>query len=67
MRFPQLVRGPEPVADHVPPPLGELLARMLARDPAARPSAAEVVARLEPLVDALPRKLVLSRRGMRMR
>lgn len=67
VRFPQLVRGPQPVGDHVPPPLAGLLERMLDHEPEARPTAAEVVARLEPLVDALPRKLVLSRRGMRMR
>lgn len=67
VRFPQLVRGPQPVAADVPRPLAALLEQMLDPDPAARPTAAEVVARLEPLVDALPRKLVLSRRGMRMR
>ena len=67
VRFPQLVAAPAPVPDHVPRPLAALLAQMLDPEPAARPAAAEVAERLEPLVAALPRRLVLSRRGMRMR
>ncbi|HEV2058670.1 MAG TPA: hypothetical protein VGR11_04880 [Solirubrobacteraceae bacterium] len=61
------MRAPEPIHGRVPPPLAALLERMLDFDPTVRPTAADVVAQLEPLVDTLPRKLVLSRRGMRLR
>ena len=67
VRFPQLVIRPAPAHDRVQPVLADLLDRMLDADRAARPTAAEVIERLEPLVEALPRKLVLSRRGMRAR
>jgi hypothetical protein len=40
---------------------------MLAPAPGDRPTAAEVVAALEPVVAELPRRLVLSRRGWRTR
>jgi serine/threonine protein kinase len=61
-RFPQLVRDPEPLPRRVPRELAELLRAGLARDPAARPTAAELAAGLEPLVAAMPRRLVLGRR-----
>jgi serine/threonine protein kinase len=61
-RFPQLVRDPEPLPRRVPRELAALLRAALARDPAARPTAAEFAAGLEPLVAALPRRLVLGRR-----
>lgn len=67
IRFPQLAADPAPLPPRTPPELAELLAAMLARDPAARPSAAEVVERLEPLAERLPRRLVLSPRGARGR
>jgi len=66
-RFPQLVQGPEPLPAKAPGPLAELLGDMLAHEPARRPTAAEVVQRLEPMVDALPRRMVLTRRGVRGR
>ena len=50
-----------------PPPLAELLRAMLAPQPGDRPTAAEVVAALEPVVAELPRRLVLGRRGWRAR
>jgi serine/threonine protein kinase len=62
-RFPQLVEDPRPLPDWVPAQLSALILEMLARDPANRPSCAEVVERLQPLVAALPRKMTLSRRG----
>lgn len=65
VRFPQLVRRPAPARVHRE--LAALLDEMLDPQAGARPSAADVVARLEPLVEVLPRKLVLSRRGMRAR
>jgi eukaryotic-like serine/threonine-protein kinase len=61
-RFPQLVREAEPLPRRVPPALASLLAAALSRDPSARPTAAELAAGLEPLVAALPRRLVLGRR-----
>ena len=67
VRFPQLVSAPPRVPDQIPQPLATLLGEMLDPDPAARPTAAEAAGRLEPLVETLPRKLVLSRRGMRVR
>jgi eukaryotic-like serine/threonine-protein kinase len=63
VRFPQLREGPLPLPDHLPRALTALVGRMLAREPAARPSAAEVGAELEPFVAALPSKLTFSRRG----
>ena len=67
VRFPQLVSRAAPAADHLPPVLAALLDRMLDPEPAVRPTAGEVVEQLEPLVERLPRRLVLSRRGMRAR
>jgi serine/threonine protein kinase len=66
-RFPQLERDPPPLGRRVPPALGALLLSALSRDPAARPTAAELAAGFEPLVSALPRRLVLGRRGWRRR
>ncbi len=62
-RFPQLVEEPGPLPGHVPEDLRALIAELLDRDPAARPTCGEVVERLEPLVAELPRKMRLSRRG----
>ena len=66
-RFPQLVRGPGALPRRTPAPLAGLLTAMLAREPAERPTAAEVAGALEPVVAELPRRLVLSRRGWRRR
>lgn len=66
-RFPQLVEGPQPLPDPAPAELRDLLGDMLAFEPGNRPTAAEVVGRLEPMVDALPRRMVLTRRGVRGR
>jgi len=67
VRFPQLAGGPAPLPRRTPEPLAELLRNMLAPQPADRPTAAEVVAALEPVVAELPRRLVLGRRGWRAR
>jgi serine/threonine protein kinase len=61
-RFPQLSCDPQPLPRRVPHALTSLLGAALARDPAARPTAAEFAAGLEPLVAALPHRLVLGRR-----
>ena len=60
-RFPQLTRDPEPLPRRVPRPLAALLRSALDRDPAGRPTAAELAHGLEPLVAALPHRLVLGR------
>jgi serine/threonine protein kinase len=67
VRFPQLEQEPSPLPDDAPESLRELIARSLSRRPAERPSAAQLVAELEPLVAGLPRKLVFGRRGTRIR
>jgi eukaryotic-like serine/threonine-protein kinase len=63
LRFPQLYEQPQPLPARVPDELGQLLAEALDADSAGRPTAAQVAARLEPLVAALPRKMNLSKRG----
>jgi serine/threonine protein kinase len=65
VRFPQLTRGPAALPRRTPAALAELLAAMLAFDPADRPTAAEVAGALEPVVSDLPRRLILTRRGWR--
>ncbi len=65
-RFPQLVEEPRPLGDRVRPELAEAVLATLRKDPAHRPSAAELASSLQPLVAALPRKLVLGRRGERL-
>ena len=62
-RFPQLVRGPEPLPGDLPGELAALIGSMLDPDPAARPKAGEVAERLEPLVAELPRKAPFGKRG----
>ena len=65
VRFPQLRTGPVNLPPRTPAVFAELLHAMLDRDAAARPTAAECAIALEPLVDALPRKMVLGKRGAR--
>jgi serine/threonine protein kinase len=65
VRFPQLVAEARRLPDRVPPGLAELIAGCLEKRPQDRISAADLVDGLEPLVGALPRKLVLGRRGAR--
>jgi eukaryotic-like serine/threonine-protein kinase len=62
-RFPQLVEDPKELPSRTPSELEALILEMLDRDPAGRPTCAEVVERLQPLVAELPRKMTLSRRG----
>jgi serine/threonine protein kinase len=66
-RWPQLVDEPRPLPKRVPAALADVLLATLRKDPAERPSAAEVAMGLEPLVAALPRKLAFGRRGVRAR
>jgi eukaryotic-like serine/threonine-protein kinase len=64
VRFPQLVDPPVDLPPSAPRELADLVEAALAFDPAARPTAAELAMGLEPLVAALPRKMVLGRRGI---
>ena len=66
-RFPQLRESPEPLPRNVPEQLAELIADCLHHDAAERPVAAEVAARLEPLVGELPQRPVLGRFRVRTR
>jgi serine/threonine protein kinase len=56
VRFPQLVRGPEPLPRRLPRVLAELLDAAVARRPGDRPAAAELARGLEPVVAELPRR-----------
>ena len=66
-RFPQLQASPPALSGDAPPPLVALVGDCLRRAPERRPSAAEVVERLEPVISALPRKPVLRRMRPRLR
>jgi eukaryotic-like serine/threonine-protein kinase len=66
-RFPQLRGSPEPLPHDLPAPFTELIAECLDPDADARPAAAEIVARLEPLVGGLPKRPVLGRFRVRAR
>jgi serine/threonine protein kinase len=66
-RFPQLDQALEPLPDKLPAELRELIEACLDPSPAARPVAADAVAALELLVDALPRRLTMGRFRVRVR
>jgi serine/threonine protein kinase len=57
VRFPQLVRGPEPLGRRVPAGLAALVRAALDPEPAARPTAAELAAGLEPFAVRRRRRL----------
>lgn len=52
LRYRQLVEEPRPIPDYVPEPVAQEVMRMLARDAAARPTAAEAAHALDALADA---------------
>lgn len=62
-RFPQLREGPGPLPKELPESFRALLGEMLSAEPEGRPSCAEVVERLEPLIDELPKTMRLAKRG----
>lgn len=62
VRFPQLGEEPLPLPGTLPAPLGRLVERMRAHDPADRPAAADVATELEPLVAELPRRITFGKR-----
>jgi eukaryotic-like serine/threonine-protein kinase len=64
-RFPQLVEPVLPWPVRVSPALGEAVLACLRKEPAERPTAAELALALEPEVAALPSKLRLGTRGVR--
>ncbi|MCW3010369.1 MAG: protein kinase [Solirubrobacterales bacterium] len=65
VRFPQLHREPGKLPRGTPPELAQLLAATMHPDPGQRPTAAAVALALEPLVESLPRRMTLGRRGIR--
>ncbi len=65
--YPQLRHEPAPLGKKVPDALGGPILRCLAKDPDARPTAAELHDALEPLMAALPRRPVLSRLKPKLR
>jgi len=62
-RFPQLRAAPAPLPAELNDELRQLVLDLLEPDPRARPSCAEAIERLEPLLAAQPRKLKIRRRG----
>jgi len=62
-RFPQLVDEVRPWPVRVSQGLSAAVLACLRKDPAERPTAAELALSLQPQVAALPRKLLLGRRG----
>jgi serine/threonine protein kinase len=65
-RFPQLVEEPDFLPTGTPEQLAQAILASLRPDPAERPAAAELALALEPLVAALPHRIMLSRRGWQM-
>ena len=65
-RFPQLTEDPRPWPRRVPPALGTVILACLETDPADRPTARELALGLQPLVAAMPSKLLLGRRGAKV-
>jgi serine/threonine protein kinase len=61
VRFPQLEAEPLPFPKDVPPVLADPILACLRTDPEDRPTAAELAGMLEPLVAALPRRILLGR------
>ena len=57
-KWPQLVDDPAPLPRGVPEVVAAPVLACLARDPAARPTAAELADQLQPLVEALPRPVL---------
>jgi serine/threonine protein kinase len=66
-RHPQIKLRPRPLDSRVPGAIADLIDGCLRRDPRERPTARDLNDRLEPLVAALPRRVVLSRLRPRWR
>ena len=65
-RFPQLEDEPRAWPVPIPGTLADAILACLEKDPARRPTAAELAIMLQPLVAELPTKLVLGRRGAKL-
>ena len=61
-RYPQLALEPGPLPDHIPAAVSDLIFDLLDEDPAERPSCAEAVERLEPVIARLPKRMTFSPR-----
>lgn len=66
-RYPQLDQDPAPLPPETPTPLAETVLGCLEKDPAKRPTAAELGMGLQPLVAAARRRRVLGRARPRLR
>ena len=62
-RFPQMQTPPAPLPAELGEDLRQLILDLLEPDPRARPSCAEAIERLEPLLAAQPRKMRIGKRG----
>jgi serine/threonine-protein kinase len=60
-RHPQIKLAPQPLDGRAPGAIADLVDRCLRRDPRERPTARDLNDRLEPLVAALPHRVVLNR------
>ena len=65
--FPQLDAEPNPPPKEIPPRAADLLVACLRKDPAERPSAAEVARGFEPLLEAIPERPRLRRTRPKLR
>ncbi|HKG36037.1 MAG TPA: serine/threonine-protein kinase [Solirubrobacterales bacterium] len=63
-RYRQLIDEPRPLPDHLPSALRDLLIELLSKDPASRPTCAEAIERLEPIVAELPSRMTFTPRGV---
>lgn len=66
-RFPQLHLEPRPFDSDTPTELADLVMSSLEKRPENRPTPAEIAAALEPFVEAMPRRVVLSRLRPKLR
>ena len=66
-QFPQLYLEPRPFDMDVPNALADIVMAAMERRPENRPTPAEIARALEPLVEAMPRRVVLSRLRPRLR
>lgn len=67
VRYPQLEGDPAPLPSFVPVDLSEAIMACLASDPADRPTARELAARLEPTSAGVARRVRVGRRGAYLR
>ena len=65
-RFPQLEDEPRSWPVPVPGALSDAILACSQKDPARRPTAAELAVMMQPLVAELPAKLVLGRKGAKL-